>query len=71
MKTVSYRFAFLDSAGAAVLNEAYSFADDVSALESAIDRSASHAIEIWDGGRRVAAVKKGHAPLNEFDRESL
>ncbi|MBL6936213.1 MAG: hypothetical protein ISS15_13840 [Alphaproteobacteria bacterium] len=71
MKTTSYRFNFLDRRGAVLLREDHRFVDDVTALESAVNLCREHAIEIWDGKRRVAMVKKGHAPLDERDLESL
>jgi hypothetical protein len=67
----SYRFDFLSRDGAVFKQQTHRFADDVTALEYAVDLSREHAIEIWDGQRRVALVKKDHAPLDEFDRESL
>ena len=69
--TTTYRFAFLDGDGGVLLFEDHRFVDDVTALECAVVLSSDHAIEVWDGKRRVAMVKKGHAPLNEFDKESL
>lgn len=72
MKTmIAYRFDFLDGDGQLSRNEDHHFVDDVTALERAVVLSEINAIEIWAGQRRVAMVKKGHAPLDEFDAVSL
>ena len=71
MKTMAYRFDFLSKDGAVLSRELHRFVDDVTALERAVDLSRDHAVEIWRGTRRVALVKKGHAPLDEFDAQSL
>ncbi|MBA2590423.1 MAG: hypothetical protein H0U98_17570 [Alphaproteobacteria bacterium] len=45
--------------------------DDLDALKKAERLCEAHAIEIWQGARRVARVKKDNAPLNSEDRISL
>jgi hypothetical protein len=52
------------------LTRAYIGADDLTALAEAQRLSASHTIEVWDGIRKVARVKKGNQALVNINRLS-
>jgi hypothetical protein len=45
--------------------------DDLAALEQAEKLCEKQGMEVWQGTRRVARVKKGNAPLDASDRMSL
>lgn len=63
-----FELRFLDRLDVAVLKRAYMGADDLAALAEAERLSATHTIEVWDGIRKVARVKKGNVPLAFTDR---
>lgn len=66
-----YRLKFLDPLNAAVMARDFQGSDDLAALAAAEHACHTHDVEVWQGARRVARVKKGNAPLNEADHESL
>ena len=63
-----YQLRFFDKLDFIVLSRAYSARDDLAALGEAERLSLTHTIEIWDGDRKVARVKKGNAPILSEDR---
>jgi hypothetical protein len=63
-----FELRFLDKLNVLILIRAYIGHDDLSALTEARRLSATHTIEVWDGRRKVARVKKGDAPLVYTDR---
>lgn len=66
-----YRFQWVDDGGRMVRSLELKLRDDVSALDTATERSKEYSIDIWQAGRHVAHVKKGNAQLDEHDRASL
>ena len=63
-----FELRFLDRLNVVVLTRAYRARDDLAALSEAENLSATHTIEVWDGGRKVARVKKGNVALACTDR---
>jgi hypothetical protein len=45
--------------------------DDLDALAAAKSQSGAQALEVWEGGRFVARVKKNDGALNAEDTQSL
>lgn len=66
-----FEMRFLDRLQVAILRRDYAARDDLDALGEAQRLSSTHAIEVWQGTRRVALVKKNNGALNEHDRRSL
>ena len=68
-RTVShFELRFLDRLDVPILKRSYSGLDDLAALAEAQRLSVTHTIEVWDGMRKVARVKKGNVPLAWTDR---
>jgi len=63
-----FQLRFLDRFDFVVLTRAVSAPDDLDALTEAEKLSVTHTIEVWDGMRKVARVKKGNAPVAASDR---
>ena len=63
-----FEFRFHDKLDIVILTRSYIGADDLAALAEAQRLSATHTIEVWDGIRKVARVKKGNLPLSWSDR---
>ena len=42
---------------------------DLAALDQARKLSITHAVEVWQGDRRVARVNRAYAPLRAEDRQ--
>lgn len=63
-----FELRLLDKLDVVIVKRAYSGPDDLAALEEAQRQSANHAIEVWEGLRKVARVKKGNAALSWTDR---
>ncbi len=68
---MSYSLRLLDAEGRVVSHHALLLQDDLDALDEAVRRSDSQAVEIWQGPRLVARVKPGNAPLDVRDPRSL
>ncbi len=66
-----FQIRFLDKLEVPVVVRAYTARDNLEALKEAERLCRSHTIEVWDGDRRIARVKKGHVPLVTEDRQSL
>jgi len=66
-----YSIHAFDHGGEVALSHTVRCSDDLDALSAGIRRSEAHAIEIWQGQRRVARVKLGNAPLDATDARSL
>jgi len=66
-----FELRFLDRLEVPVIVRSYIALDDLEALNEAERLCETHTIEVWDGDRRVARVKKGNAPLVPEDRQSL
>jgi hypothetical protein len=64
----NFEFRFIDRLGAVVHVTMWAAKDDLRALTEAQRQSGTHAIEIWQGERRVATVKKGNIPATPMDR---
>ena len=65
----SYKFTFRSDGDVAYSTD-HQFKDDLDALDAARLLSEYFSIEIWDGTKLIANVKKGNAPLNVQDRVS-
>lgn len=63
-----FQLRFLDRLDFVILTRAQAAMDDLDALAEAERLSVTHTIEVWDGDRRVARVKKGNVPLSVNDR---
>jgi hypothetical protein len=63
-----FELRFHDKLNVVIFKRTYIGRDDLDALAEAERLSATHAVEIWDGERRVARVKKGNLPLASMDR---
>ena len=66
-----FELRFLDKLDVPVIVRAYTAQDDLAALDEAERLCKTHTIEVWQGARRVARVKKNNAPLRNEDRQSL
>jgi len=58
-----FQLRYLSSSGAMVLNRTHAAQHELDAIGEAERRSFNHTIEVWDGERMVARVKKRNAPL--------
>ena len=67
----SYRFELIDGFGKTFWRREKGLLDDLAALDLGQMIAAWSAVEIWDGSRKVARVKKNNAKLNEIDSASL
>ncbi len=67
----TYEIRFLDRLNFCVLAREWIGADDLDALEEAKRLCVTHAIEVWEGARRVVRVNKAARPLLVADRQSL
>ena len=63
-----FELRFLDISEAVVRMRAYAGDDDLAALQEAEKLSGRNVIEVWEGNRKVARVKKGNAALTAMDR---
>jgi hypothetical protein len=63
-----FELRFLDRADSVVRTQVVVLQDDLDALSEAERRAGSYTVEIFDGVRKVARVKKGNASLNSRDR---
>ncbi len=68
---VDYKLYRLDNSGHIVSGRDIVVRDDLAALQEAEKDCERFAVEVWQGGRRVARVKIGDAPLGPEDRMSL
>lgn len=68
---MEYRLYYLDSARHIVSAKDVVVPDDLAALQEAEKACGEHAIEVWQGARKVAHVKLGNAPLDLSDGMSL
>lgn len=59
----SYELRYLDRLGVAILTRIFNSNDDRGALAEAERQCLTHTIEVWDGHRMVARVKKGNATI--------
>ena len=63
-----FELRFLDRLEVPVLVRAYTAYDDLAALAEAERLSVTHTIEVWEGIRKIARIKKGNAALTYIDR---
>jgi hypothetical protein len=63
-----FELRFLDKLEVVVLVRTFLASDDLKALVEAQRQCLTHTIEVWEGGRRVARVKKGNIPAIPTDR---
>ncbi|HET7085137.1 MAG TPA: hypothetical protein VFI23_10225 [Rhizomicrobium sp.] len=68
---MDYKLFGLDEAGHIVFEKDLLAYDDLAALREAEAACDNHVVEVWQGARRVARVKRGNAPLRATDRMSL
>lgn len=68
---MKYRLHSLDDAQQIVSSKDLVAQDDLAALDEAEKVCQAYAMEIWQGARCVARVKKDNAPLDATDRMSL
>ena len=68
---VEYRLYSFDLTYHIVSAKAVLALDELAALQVAEQSCEDHAIEVWQGARRVARVKPGNTPLSASDRASL
>jgi hypothetical protein len=64
-----YEFKFVRS-GETISSDARAFQDDLDALDEAVNQAIECDVQVWQGNKKLARVKKGNAPLNERDRYS-
>lgn len=62
-----FELRFLNALNECVSMRAFSAGDDLNALAEAERLSDTHIIEVWEGDRKVARVKKGNAALTPED----
>ncbi|HWY63751.1 MAG TPA: hypothetical protein VNX61_00970 [Rhizomicrobium sp.] len=63
-----FELRFLDRLDVVMSTRIYGGGDDLAALAEAERLSITHTIEVWQGLRKVARVKKANAALNSRDR---
>jgi len=63
-----FELRFHDRLDVVILMRGYVGPDDLAALAEAQRLSVTHTIEVWDGIRKVARVKKGNIPPAWTDR---
>ena len=63
-----FQLHYLNRSNVVVLNRAHAAKNDLDALAEAERRSFNHTIEVWEGDRKVARIKKGNMPLTANDR---
>ena len=67
----NYLIKFFDGAGRFARAEELRCKDDLEALAEAERAASSQAVEIWEGRRIVARVKRNNAPLTSEDPQCL
>ena len=65
-----FELLFLDSLNRRLFMQYFIGGDDLAALAEAERLSSAHTVELWEGIRRVARVKKGNVALACTDRLS-
>ena len=68
---MDYKLYGLDRSGHIVSGKDVIAPDDRAALQEAEKACEKHAVEVWQGARRVARVEKGSAPLAASSRMCL
>ena len=63
-----FELRFLDRLDVVIVTRTYGGGDDLAALAEAERLSITHTIEVWQGFRKVARVKKANVALNSRDR---
>ena len=64
-----FELHYLNSSNAMVLNRVHAAQHDLDAISEAERRSFTHTIEVWDGERMIARVKKSSvAPRPRLER---
>lgn len=66
-----YRLNALDIAGGILFVREHHCRDDLAALAEGERICTLHPVEVWEGPRLVARLKRGNAPLDTRDRTSL
>ena len=66
-----YQIHFFDRLNVRFLVRAWIGRDDLDALNQARKLSSTHAVEVWEGDRRVARVNRADRPLRAADKQSL
>ena len=66
-----YTIHFFDRLNIRFLVGNWTGVDDLAALDHARKLSIMHAVEVWQGDRRVARVNRANAPLATEDRQCL
>lgn len=62
-----YEFKFVGEEGETISSVEQPFRDDLDALDEATKLVAKSDVQIWQGGLKIARVKKGNAALNVRD----
>jgi hypothetical protein len=68
---IFYSFRSFDLQGAVARSQNLACRDDLEALAQGVLRSDKWSIEVWQGARMVARIKRGNTPLNAGDPHSL
>ena len=66
-----YQIHFFDRLNVRFLVREWIGRDDLDALDQARKLSRTHAVEVWEGDRRVARVNRADRPLRVTDKQSL
>jgi len=62
-----YEFKFIRDDGETISTVEQLFGDDLDALDNARTLVAKSDVQIWQGGMKIARIKKGNAALNARD----
>ena len=62
-----YEFKFVGDDGETISSVEQRFRDDLDALDEATKLVTKSDVQIWQGGLKIARVKKGNAALNVRD----
>ena len=67
LSMMRYEFKFVSDDGETISSVEQRFRDDLDALDEATKLVANSNVQIWQGGMKIARIKKGNAALNIRD----